>query len=245
MFKYQLWYSQNGILFAEDMEELPMVYPSFPQHLEDTLLEALRRGDTLKTDAALDSFIGFVMENEHLKQRCALTFSRLLVDILRITQEYNLEELWPLKHGVFFEQLFTLRNRRQIFLWIKENYVDPLLALIHNNVSQKKIRLIQKMKQIAETRYGEGLSVEIIAEELSSYPSFLRRVFKSRTGIGFNTYLMKCRMEAAKKMLKETDMLISDIAAKLTYQNAQNFIRTFHNEAGLTPGEYRKKMKGS
>jgi AraC-like DNA-binding protein len=244
MFKYQLWYSQNGLLFVEDMEELPMVYPSFPQYLEDTLLEALRRGDTLKTDAALDSFIGFVMENEYLKQRCALTFSRLLVDILRITQEYNLEELWPLKHGVFFEQLFTLRNRRQIFFWIKENYVDPLLALIHNNVSQKEIRLIQKMKHIAETRYGEWLSVEIIAEELSSYPSFLRRVFKSRTGIGFNTYLMKCRIEAAKKMLKETDMLISDIAAKLTYQNAQNFIRTFHNEVGLTPGEYRKKMEG-
>jgi AraC-like DNA-binding protein len=244
MFKYQLWYSQNGLLFVEDLEVLPVVYPPFPQHLEDAILEALRRGDTQETDAALDSFIGFVTENENLKQRCSLTFSRLLVDILRITQEYNLEELWPLRHGVFFEQLFTLRNRRQIFLWFKENYIDPLLALIHNNVSQKEIRLIQKMKHIAETRYGEWLSVEIIAEELSSYPGFLRRVFKGRTGIGFNTYLMKCRMEAAKKMLKETDMLISDIAAELTYQNAQNFIRVFHNEVGLTPGEYRKMEGG-
>jgi AraC-like DNA-binding protein len=243
MFKYQLWYSQNGLLFAEDLEELPVVYPPFPQHLEDAILDALRRGDTLETDAALNSFISFVTENENLKQRCSLTFARLLVDILRITQEYNLEELWPPKHGGFFEQLFTLRNRRQIFLWFKDNYIDPLLALIHNNVSQKEIRLVQKMKHIAETRYDEWLSVEIIAEELSSYPSFLRRVFKGRTGIGFNTYLMKCRMDAAKKMLEETDMLISDIAAQLTYQNAQNFIRTFHNEFGLAPGEYRK-MRG-
>jgi len=44
----------------------------------------------------------------------------------------------------------------------------------------------------------------------------------------------------AKKWLEETDMPIKDIAAKLRYNNSQNFIRSFRKQEGMTPGQYRE-----
>jgi AraC-like DNA-binding protein len=242
MFKYQLRYSQNSILFMEDMEESPVVYPQFPQWLEENILNAIRRGDNFETDAALEKFIRYTLENDKIRQWYNLTFSRLLVDIMRLCHEYNLDQHLSGLKRIEFEQLFTLKNWKSIYDWFKEKYTDPLLHLIHQSVVQKEAALIDRMKKIAETRYHEYLSVENIGKELSMSATFLRLVFKQGTGMAFNTYLTKCRIEAAKKMLRETDMLLSDIAKKITYQNAQNFIRTFRRETGITPGEYRSSI---
>jgi AraC-like DNA-binding protein len=245
MFKYQLQYSQNGILFAEDMEETPVARAQFPQRLEEDILQAIHQHDILKTESALKAFICYVLEHEDLRRSCYFSFFRLLVDILRIAQEYNLEQEWLMEQGYVFERLFTLKSWTQIYDWFKKDFIDPLLCQIYRRISCKENMLIQDMKKIAETRYEEYLSVEIIAEEFSSYPSYLRRVFKSGTGMTFNTYLTNCRMDAAKAMLEKTDMLISDISKKLTYQNSQNFIRTFRSQVGITPGEYRKLNKNA
>ena len=240
MFKYQIRYSNNGLLFLEDMEEIPVIHPQFPQTLEDDIIQALRQRDEKETDAALKSFIRYVMENENYRRSSYLIFSRLLSDILRVVQEYSVELSWSGKQEMAFEQLFTLKSWQQIYDWFKINFTDPLLSSMGERISQKETLLIKKMQNIAETKYDNYLSIEIISEELASYPSYLRRVFKNGTGMSFNTYLTNCRMEAAKEMLSKTDMRISDIAEKLTYQHSQNFIRMFRSHSGMTPEEYRR-----
>ena len=44
----------------------------------------------------------------------------------------------------------------------------------------------------------------------------------------------------AKKWLLETGMPVAEIAEKLRYSNAQNFIRSFKKKTGMTPGKYRE-----
>jgi AraC-like DNA-binding protein len=40
-------------------------------------------------------------------------------------------------------------------------------------------------------------------------------------------------------------MPIKDIAAKLRYNNSQNFIRSFRKQEGMTPGQYRDHHAGT
>jgi AraC-like DNA-binding protein len=133
----------------------------------------------------------------------------------------------------FIQKNLTSYSQKDLF------FVEDLRE-VPQNISNKDILLLEKIKEIAEHRYSEYLSIEIIAEEISISPGRLRRIFKHTTGMAFGAWLTLRRMEAAKKMLEETDLRISDIAKKLTYQNSQNFIRTFHGYIGITPGEYRK-----
>lgn len=244
MFKYQMGYSQNGLLFADDMEEPLIVHPPFPSHLEENVLASLRLMDSGGTDQALHIFISAVLDNEASRRSCYLTFSRLLVDIISLAQEYDLEKSWSdYARGDAFEELFAMKSGKQIYDWFKTNYIDPLMALMRQRISQREVKLYLAMKQIAETRYEEELSVEDCAGQLGTNASYLRRIFKNGMGMGFSSYLTECRMRAAKEMLLETNMRVSDIAVKLTYQNSQNFIRTFRKQESMTPGEYRKRVR--
>lgn len=74
-------------------------------------------------------------------------------------------------------------------------------------------------------------------------PKYLSRIFKEHTGVGFNEYKLKLKMEEAKKILTHTGYTVNQIADKLGYENPESFIRQFKRSAGKTPTEYRNKMR--
>jgi AraC-like DNA-binding protein len=51
------------------------------------------------------------------------------------------------------------------------------------------------------------------------------------------------RFNMAKRWLSDSEMPIKDIAAKLRYNNPQNFIRSFRKQEGITPGQFRERKR--
>ena len=49
------------------------------------------------------------------------------------------------------------------------------------------------------------------------------------------------RMEKAKKLLSDTDMLVKDIASAVGYDDSRVFVKRFKSNVGMTPVEYRKQ----
>jgi AraC-like DNA-binding protein len=69
-------------------------------------------------------------------------------------------------------------------------------------------------------------------------------MFRKETGMNFSDYLAGFRHDMAKSWLSETEMKITEVAERLQYTNAQNFIRQFRKLEGMTPGQYRdQKLK--
>jgi len=60
--------------------------------------------------------------------------------------------------------------------------------------------------------------------------------------MSFTDYVEEYKINLAKNLLEETDMTVTQIAAKLNYTNAQNFIRFFSKKVGTTPGKYRQEV---
>jgi len=58
-------------------------------------------------------------------------------------------------------------------------------------------------------------------------------------------YLLCVRMECARKLLCETDMLILEIAKSVGFDNPRYFVSLFKKENGMTPTAYREQMKES
>jgi len=69
-------------------------------------------------------------------------------------------------------------------------------------------------------------------------------VLKNTKDITFTDYIAKQKLELAKRMLVDTDLPVGEIANRLSYSNAQNFIRLFKKHMGITPGQFRKQNKG-
>jgi YesN/AraC family two-component response regulator len=67
----------------------------------------------------------------------------------------------------------------------------------------------------------------------------------SEYGLTFKQLINKMRIEEAKRMLKETDLRIIDIALNLGFNNISYFNNIFKANEGETPSDFRdsKKLK--
>ncbi len=72
-------------------------------------------------------------------------------------------------------------------------------------------------------------------------PDYLGKLFKKETGLKFNDFLLKLRIEKAMELLLETDLSLQEIAEKCGYaENSAYFCVQFKKIQGMTPGEFRK-----
>lgn len=70
--------------------------------------------------------------------------------------------------------------------------------------------------------------------------AYLSRLIKEVTGKTFKELLMEKRFLKAAKLLRFTQLTVSDIAAAVGYENTSYFHRTFLRIYGESPTEYRK-----
>lgn len=66
--------------------------------------------------------------------------------------------------------------------------------------------------------------------------------FKRSTGYYPSEYIMHHRLEVAKKMLKETEASVTEIAIEAGFSSLASFANTFKNHVGLSPSEWREKI---
>ncbi|MCH4031287.1 MAG: response regulator [Lachnospiraceae bacterium] len=98
---------------------------------------------------------------------------------------------------------------------------------------------IYRAKEYMLSHYSEDLSLNDVADHLGLHPNYLSAVFRKKTGVTFIEYLREVRIEAAKSLLKTTNLKLYEIAEKTGYQNAVQFNRAFKKETGISPSDYR------
>ena len=86
---------------------------------------------------------------------------------------------------------------------------------------------------------AEELSMAQVAEAAGMSYSHFSRVFKERTGEGFNRYLLRRRMERARAMLARPTVRVSEVAYAVGYRSHKHFTRAFRDYYGRTPSEVR------
>lgn len=87
--------------------------------------------------------------------------------------------------------------------------------------------------------YAEPLSLGELAERFYLSPWYLSRVFKEATGFALSEYINLTRVREAQRLLRETPLGITEIAAAVGFDNFSHFGKTFKRIAGLAPRLYR------
>lgn len=128
---------------------------------------------------------------------------------------------------------------------IKES-IDRLLARRHGepaiDISDTKGKIL-KIRHFIEKNCFKKTTLKDAAESVCLSPKYLSRIFKEDTGIGFSEYKLGVKVKQSEKLLKDTSLNVEQISDKLGYQNSESFIRVFKKSIGLTPTEYRRKVR--
>ena len=110
-----------------------------------------------------------------------------------------------------------------------------------NVTTEKKTRsYVEEAVRFVDSNYQNPVNIAKIAQELNVNRSYLYRLFKERTGISLQEYLLNVRISRACRMLADSDYPVGMIALSVGYEDAMYFSRLFKSRKGVSPSRYRK-----
>ncbi|MFD0673296.1 helix-turn-helix domain-containing protein [Cohnella sp. GCM10027633] len=215
---------------------------SYPSHLENELLDAIKLADADKAKELLRAFLGPVFAARLSPQEYHVPTMRLLNSLLVVIQEsgISLNQI-RLAKGSLFDDLLDLNTVPEIEDWFWTTVVHPMIRIFRDRQEAQYHNISEKIIDLVHRFYDTDLTLEECASRLNYNANYLSSVFRKETNSSFSEYLAAYRFNMAKKWLAETDVTIKDIATRLRYNNPQNFIRSFRKSEGITPGQYREK----
>ncbi|MEK4345206.1 response regulator transcription factor [Paenibacillus sp. FSL P4-0184] len=104
-------------------------------------------------------------------------------------------------------------------------------------------RAVDELIRIIETKYNQDLSLEYLAASVHLSGSYLSHIFKKRTGTSVVKYINQYRMEKAKEFLDQSNYKINDVYKMVGYSDFSYFGVSFKQHFGLTPTQYREKVR--
>ena len=122
-------------------------------------------------------------------------------------------------------------------------YFDALFKEVieAGNIRQKERRgslISQITERIGEELNNPYLNSQSLADEFSFSSAYLCRIFKQETGVSLADYINVQRIEYAKTLLHNPDMLVKDIALETGFSSEKYFYVVFRKITGITPAMF-------
>lgn len=113
-----------------------------------------------------------------------------------------------------------------------------------------KMRFTTGNKRIATihdylmNNYNKEVDLKMLADIVNMAEGSLCRFFKLNMGITIFEYLNQLKTEFACKLLMDPDLSILDVCLDSGFNNISHFYKQFKKISGVSPSEYRKRLKG-
>ena len=136
----------------------------------------------------------------------------------------------PYRH----EACQSLVSKASVLLLRSTTQTEALKALTIEQHGLVDVAL-QWMQQHAH----EGIHVGDIAAQVNVSPSYLRRIFSRKMGVGPKHYLNELRLRNSRYLLLQRNLTIAEAAERSGFVNPQQFSKAFRHFTGVSPQKWR------
>ncbi|BAZ16190.1 AraC family transcriptional regulator [Calothrix sp. NIES-4071] len=154
----------------------------------------------------------------------------------------------PLIHQIGVALKATLASDATCSYSYAESMATALAAHLVQNYSVYKrqrtkcckglpLSKLLKVNEFIFNHLAEELLVGSMASEIGMSKYHFARLFKQSTGMSPYQYLIKCRIERAKILLRDKTAKISEVASTVGFSDQSQFTRHFKRLVGATPQE--------
>lgn len=141
----------------------------------------------------------------------------------------------------YFDKAVTRVIEQHFSHEIKRTYDKPWYS---SGISRHPDERIIEVQQWMQLHYTQSFNLIALAELANmSVRNFTRR-FKSAVGKSPLNYATDLKIQAARELLKETNLSHQDIADQIGFKDSGYFSRQFKAINQISPTEYRKMVRG-
>jgi AraC family transcriptional regulator len=103
-------------------------------------------------------------------------------------------------------------------------------------------RILSRIRDRIEAELDTELSLASLAKESGYTRTHFLRMFRAATGLTPHQYVLERRLSTAQQLLRESKMLLADIALKCGFSSQTHMNDVFRKRLGFTPREYRRTI---
>ncbi|MGD1018322.1 MAG: helix-turn-helix domain-containing protein [Verrucomicrobiia bacterium] len=175
----------------------------------------------------------FAADASHARLRDVSAFTDV---VLNSFMERLREELMR-RHA---SPLFLQGIAQAIAIHLARNYAELVKESGSGSPSLPGYKLRQITDWMAE-HVAEHFNLDQLAAQVELSKFHFDRLFKSAMGVSPSRYHINLRMDAARRLLRETKKSVVTVALDVGYTNPSHFARLFRRETGLSPSDYRRQ----
>ena len=119
-------------------------------------------------------------------------------------------------------------------------YERSSVHTLHPSVEPLPARILRRIRDRVEAELDTELSLASLAKESGYSRAHFLRMFRAATGLTPHQYVLERRLSAAQQLLRQSKMLLADIALKCGFSSQTHMNDVFRKRLGVTPLEYRR-----
>jgi len=216
----------------------------YPLETERELLRRVRLGDKEGAKEVLNEILGKILfknagQTELIRARIlelAVVLSRAAVE-----GKAELEMILGLNFE-YIQELGKIKSIEELCIWVVK-VLDRFTESVYENRNIKNVDIIRKTREFIRTNYKKKIKLVDISKAVSLSPYYLSHIFKKETESTLLEYLIKVRIEEAKRLLENTLWNTTQISFEVGYSDQSYFCKVFKKSEGISPSDYRKRMK--
>lgn len=148
--------------------------------------------------------------------------------------------LFSTEGGMGFTQKMQLQSNMLQFLAFLLDRIVVAAAEDGASDTLSQRQIAAEAAYLLETHGGsDSVKISELASRLNVHRNYVTSCFKRYYGMTPKHYLMKVRIEKAKRMLQESTLSVNDIAEELMFSSCAYFCKFFRTHVGITPQKYR------
>jgi two-component system response regulator YesN len=233
--------NEKGIIIFEDIVDKPISIAEPDETIYQSLIEHIEEETTPQVIHSLETLFQTLVSMKLSHTAFLAALNSFIHSVLKIIRKMGGEPS-------------SLQSYRMVYILHNYNLTLPQLKelIIHFIIECKeeiaKLRKqsangeAHKIKQYIDLHYHENISLKTIASKFFMNPVYLGQLFKKTYGIYFKDYLLQVRINEAKKMLRQSEKRIYEIAECVGFNNTDYFVTIFGKLENITPSEYRNKL---
>jgi len=235
---YGMAFGYHHLITQKEVEDFRPQEYKYPKFLENKIRIAICDGGYEKLNLYAAWFQEYLRDAGYDPAHIRNGYMKMLSFISNMAQEVSTPIYQQIKDINIMKALgeaVTLQEIEQGFRMIIDKFM-----VSENKKEDIRNYTIKKALVYIREHYQEGISLEIVADNLEITPEYLSTLFNKEVGLNFTTFVKRFRISHAKRLLKGSELKIYQIASEVGYNDPKYFNRVFKEEVGISPGDYRQ-----
>jgi two-component system response regulator YesN len=241
---YRFVLGNNRIICIEDLEPQAANKIIFTETNEHDLNTCIKVGNEKNLLDTIDGLFSDIIETKASYKDYQVYLLEMLTTIVKTAKQLDVDmiHLFGENYNIFSE-LYKHNDIKDVKRWLYHICTTVMKHISNDRLDSTK-SLMEQAKVFAQEHYRESdITINMVCKNLHISSTYFSALFKKETKMTFMSYLFQIRMDAAKDLLKNTNLKAFEISEKVGYSEPNYFSYCFKKQFGVSPSEYRSSVK--